>query len=44
MIGSDEEIKLGLSDGKVLGDIVENVDGFTLRLDVQTYYLFRCLL
>ena len=30
MIGSDEGIKLGLSGGKVIGDILVNVDGITL--------------
>ena len=32
----DEGIKLGLFDGKVLGTILGNADGITLRLDVGT--------
>ena len=36
MLGSDEDIKLGLSDGKVIGTILGNVDGITLGIDVRT--------
>ena len=35
-IGSDECTKLGLSDDKVLGTILGNVDGITLGLDAET--------
>ena len=34
VLGSDEGIKLGLFDDKVLGNILVNVDGITLRLDI----------
>ena len=34
MLGSDEEIKLGLSDGEAIGIIHVNVDGITLGVDV----------
>ena len=36
VLGSDEGIKLGLFDDKVLGNILVNVDGITLRLDIGT--------
>ena len=36
MIGSDESIKLGSTDSKVLGNILGNVDGITHRIDVGT--------
>ena len=36
VLGSDEGIKLGLSDVKVLGTILANVDGIILGLDVGT--------
>ena len=36
MIGSDKGIKLGLSDGKVIGTIIGNVDVITLGIDVGT--------
>ena len=36
MLGSDEVIKLVLSGGKVIGTIIENVDGITLGLDIGT--------
>ena len=36
MIGSDEGIKLELSDGKVIGAILGNLDGITLGIDVGT--------
>ena len=36
MLGSDEGIKLGLSDGEVLGTILGNVDGITLGIGVGT--------
>ena len=36
MLGSDEGIKLGLSDGKVLDTILGNVDEITLGLDSGT--------
>ena len=32
----DEEIKVGSTDGKFLGTILENVDGITLDIDVGT--------
>ena len=34
MIVSDEGIKLGYTGGKVIGNILVNVDGITLRFDV----------
>ena len=34
--GSDEVIKLGCTDGKVLGNILENVDGIMLGIYVGT--------
>ena len=37
MHGSDEGIKLGCTDGKVLGTILVNVDGIILGIDVGTY-------
>ena len=36
MLGSYEGIKLGLSDGKVFGTILGNVDAITLEIDVGT--------
>ena len=36
MIGSDEGIKLELSDGKVIGTILVNIDGITLGIDFGT--------
>ena len=36
MLGSDEGIKLGSTDGKVLSTIRVNVDGIILGLDVGT--------
>ena len=36
MFGSDEDIKIGLSDGKVLGILVGNVDVIIPGLDVGT--------
>ena len=36
MLGFDEGIKLGLSDGKVIGTILGNVDGIKIGLDVET--------
>ena len=36
VMGSDEVIKLGLSDGKVIGDILGNIYGITLGIDVGT--------
>ena len=36
LLDSDEGIKLGLFGGKVLGTILVNADGITLRLDVGT--------
>ena len=36
VIRSDEYIKLGSTDGKVLGTILGNVDGITLGLDIGT--------
>ena len=36
VLGSDEGIKLGLSDGKVIDTIIRNVDGITLGIDVGT--------
>ena len=36
VIVSDEGIKLVTTDSKVLGTLLENVDGITLRLDVGT--------
>ena len=37
MIGSDEGIKLGSTDVKLIGNILGNVDGITLGLDVGTH-------
>ena len=34
-IGSDEGIKMELSDGKVLGNIIGNVDEIKLEHDIQ---------
>ena len=39
-IGYDEGIKLGSTDGKVLGTILESVDEITLGLDIGTYLGF----
>ena len=36
MLGSDEGIKMGLFDVKVLGIILVNVDGITLGVDAGT--------
>ena len=36
VIGSDEVIKPGLSDGKLLGNIIRNVYGITLGIGVGT--------
>ena len=36
MAESDEGIKLGSIDGKVIGTIIGNTDGITLDLDVVT--------
>ena len=36
MFVSDKDIKLGLSDGKVLGTILGNVDGIKIVIDVVT--------
>ena len=36
MIGFDSGIKLGSNDGKVLGTILESVDGITLEMDAET--------
>ena len=36
VLGSDEVIKLGLSDGKVLSIILVDVDGITFWIDVGT--------
>ena len=36
MTDSDEGIKLGSTDGKVIGTIFGDVDGITLELDVVT--------
>ena len=36
MLGSDEGIKLVISDGKMLDNILLNVDGIKLGLDVVT--------
>ena len=36
MLGSNEGIKLVLSDGKVIGIVLWNVDGITLGIDVGT--------
>ena len=36
VLGSDEGIKLALSDGKVIGDILGNLYGITLGFDVGT--------
>ena len=36
LIGSDEGIKLGFSDGEVVGTILGNVDGITHGIDVRT--------
>ena len=34
VLGSDEGIKLGSTDGKVIDTILVNVDGITLEVDV----------
>ena len=36
MLGSDEVIKMGIYDGKVIGTILGNVDIITLGLDIGT--------
>ena len=36
VIGSNEDIQLGSTDGKVLGNVLGNVDGITLGTDVVT--------
>ena len=36
VIGSDEGIKLGSTDSKLLGAILEHINGITLGLDVGT--------
>ena len=36
VLGSDDDIKLGLSDGKVLDTILGNVYGIKLGIDVET--------
>ena len=36
VIGSDEGIKLGLCDVKLLVTLIENVDGIKLGVDVET--------
>ena len=36
VLGSDEGIKLGYTDGKVFGTIHGNVDRITLRFDIGT--------
>ena len=36
MLGSDEGIKMGFFDGEVLVNIIGNVDGITLGIDVRT--------
>ena len=36
MIVADEGIKLGISDGKVIGTIIGDVDGIILGLHVET--------
>ena len=36
MLGSDEVIKLGSTDGKFIGTILVNVDGITLGIGVGT--------
>ena len=36
MLGSDEGIKLGYTDGKVFGTILGNVDIITLGIDIGT--------
>ena len=36
MLGSNEQIKLGYTDGIVLGAILGNVDGITVGRDVET--------
>ena len=36
MLGSYEVIKLGLSNGNVIGTLLGNVDGITIALDVVT--------
>ena len=35
-LGSDEGIKLGSTDSKLLSTIIGNVDGITLGLDIGT--------
>ena len=40
MLDSDEGIKVGIFYGKVLGTILENVDGITLFIDVGTYLVY----
>ena len=36
VLSSDEDIKLGLYGGKIIGTIIKNVDGITLWIDVGT--------
>ena len=36
VLGSDEGIKLGLYDGKLISPILGNIYGFTLRIYVET--------
>ena len=36
VLGYDEGVKVGLFYGEVIGNILGNVDGITLRLDVGT--------
>ena len=36
MLGYDEGIKIGSTDGKFIGTILGNVDGITLFLDNET--------
>ena len=36
LLVSDEVIKIGSTDGKVIGTILVNVDGITLGLDIGT--------
>ena len=36
MLRSDEGVKLGSTDGKVLVTILGNVSGITLRIDAET--------
>ena len=36
VLGSDEGIKMGSTDSKVLGNILGYIDGITLVIDVRT--------